>query len=211
MSLLRCYLLYLICYIGAIFAAALADQPIEAQANADQLLNLDEISLLEEPLSDFTRRSDMNATVGALDPAISRITCYHDAPAAIKARLQRMVIGDYHEAVDFLLTSDNAMDVRKINVYYSAGTRFAQYETASIGLHFDPQGIVPPPPRTAYTTTPSHQRILFARIAALVVQRCVTEDTEYLGGFASLWGNSRFYLSIDNPRRVSSAGGLSTS
>ena len=48
--------------------------------------------------------------------------------------------------------------------------------------------------------TPAFQLVFLAHVAALVVRRCVTEETQYRGGYVEIWPGTGIRLGVVNPR-----------
>lgn len=112
--------------------------------------------------------SSLNASAALLE-----ITCRSSVPSTHYARI---LVGDYYEAVDQILTRVDAM-IPKQWVLGRDVSHQLTWRSGTCSVLFCARTL---------TITQSFPIILAAHMAALVVKQCVTEATGYRGGWAQL-------------------------
>ena len=165
---------YLICglsYLGIIQAASL---PATPSLNIDQQSPSNDIFPLV-----FLNESHTNGSLSAFDPAINGIRCFSDYPES--ATMQPMIMDDYYEALEQILTYQMAMVPQQLHLHPMPHKRVASHETCKMTV----ASRVSTP-----ITKPNFQLIFFAHVAALIVKMCMTEERRFLGGNAELWERS---------------------
>lgn len=189
MSVFQCYILSVLCLISKIIASPQITQPMKAQTNTSSLIPNDAL-LLDELSSTFFNAPLTNTSLHALDPAILSIGCFSDIPRPLP--LQRIIVDDYYEAVDNILTHESVMIPHSMHLPPRQQIILSQHDSCKI--------VLVSPDRL--TVTPRFQLIFTAHVAAIVVQRCVTEEKRYWGGWARLWRGTSAGLAVVNPRAL---------
>lgn len=186
MPFFRYYLFCVLGSIGVVITAPPVFQPSRAQAITSSPLVLDANPVWKGFDRLTANVSYANASsLGALDPAISFIRC--GSQTSQPEHYQPILMDDYYNALEQILAADSAMEPR--TTLLLPGERHSIVsDTCAIILET----------RSGPFTPPLYPGVFIAHVAAMVVKRCVTEETAFLGGVALLW-NRRAALYVVNP------------